>query len=287
MMKMYDIPVHKLELSTAIGVELQYFDRDDFSDSKMETMGAHRDDHYLFFFIENGHASMEVEFKERPCKTGTLYYILPSQVHRRINNKDATGWILAVDPSLVPLNYVDIFDHLSYLQEPYLLNPVQAKQWGSVLKLLNAKYNEDQDDPFYIPVVHAIVQLFLTMTAKCFNDGPGMSLKLSRPVEMSKQFKRLVIENFRTIKSPSAYADKLNVSESYLNEVVKKVTGFPVTFWINQEIILEAKRQLYYSQLDIKGISTLLGYDDQSYFSRFFKKLTGMSAIAFRSKYRK
>lgn len=286
-MKIHDLPVHKLELSTAIGVELQYFDRDDFSDSKMETMGAHRDDHYLFFFIEKGNASMEVEFKERQCNTGTLYYVLPSQVHRRINNKNATGWILAVDPSLVPINYVDIFDHLSYLQEPYLLNSVQLKQWSSMLKLFNAKYNEDQDDPFYIPVVHAMAQLFLTMTAKCFNAGPNMSLKLSRPIEMSKKFKRLVVENFRTIKSPSAYADQLNVSESYLNEVVKKVTGFPVTFWINQEIILEAKRQLYYSQLDIKGISTLLGYDDQSYFSRFFKKITGMSAIAFRSKYRK
>lgn len=108
-----------------------------------------------------------------------------------------------------------------------------------MLELLNAKYNEDPDDTFYIPVVHAMVQLFLAMTAKCFTAGQGTSLKLSRPVEMSKQFKRLVIENFRSAKSPSAYADKLNVSESYLNEVVKKVTGFPVTFWINQEIIMD------------------------------------------------
>ncbi|MBB5636821.1 AraC-like DNA-binding protein [Pedobacter cryoconitis] len=284
---MKDIPVHKLELSTAIGVEVQYFEMDDFSDAKMETMGAHRDDHYLFFFIEEGHASIQVEFKERQFTAGSLYYVLPSQVHHRINNKDARGWILALDPALIPLDYANIFDHVSLLQEPYLLNSVQLKQWSSMLKLLDVKYNEDQDDPFYIPIVHAMVQLILAMTAKCFSSGPDISFKVSRPVEISKQFKRMVIENFKTIKSPSVYADRLNVSESYLNEVVKKVTGFPVSFWINQEIILEAKRQLYYSQLDIKGISTLLGYDDQSYFSRFFKKITGMSAIAFRAKYRK
>lgn len=286
-MKRHDFPVHKLELSTAIGVEVQFFDLDDSSDAKMETMGAHRDDHYLFFLVERGHASIEVEFRERHCNAGALYYVLPSQVHRRINNKAATGWILAVDPSLVPLDYAYIFDQLSFSQEPYGLNTQELKQWSSILRLLDEKYLEDQDGPFYVPVVHAIVQLFLTMTAKCFSTGLGMSMKLSRPVEISKQFKRLVIENFRTIKSPSAYADRLNVSESYLNEVVKKVTGFPVSFWINQEIIMEAKRQLYYSQLDIKGISQLLGYDDQSYFSRFFKKITGMSAVAFRTKYRK
>lgn len=123
-MKIHDLPVHKLELSTAIGVELQYFEMDDSSDSKMETMGAHRDDHYLFFFIEKGNASIQVEFKERQCKAGTLYYVLPSQVHHRINHKEATGWILAVDPALIPLNYADIFDHLSFLQEPYLINQV-------------------------------------------------------------------------------------------------------------------------------------------------------------------
>ncbi|SHG57048.1 helix-turn-helix domain-containing protein [Pedobacter caeni] len=287
MTKIHDLPFHKLDLSTTIGVELQYFEMDDSSDSKMEAMGAHRDDHYLFFLVEKGHASIQVEFKERQCQARTLFYVIPSQVHHRINHKEATGWILQVDPSLIPLSYIDIFDHLSFSKEPHLLNTVQFKEWKGILKLMDTKIQEDQDDPLYIPIVHAMLQLFLAMTAKCFNTKPDMSLKLSRPIEISQQFKRLVTENFRTIKKPSSYANKLNVSESYLNEVVKKVTGFPVSFWINQEVILEAKRQLYYSQLDIKGISILLGYDDQSYFSRFFKKITGTSAVAFRAKYRK
>ncbi|SEW44629.1 helix-turn-helix domain-containing protein [Chitinophaga arvensicola] len=282
-----DIPVHKLEVSSAIGVELQYFDRDSSSDDKMDAMGAHRDDHYLFFLVEHGQASIQVEFKERQCRKGSLYYVSPSQVHHRISNKKARGWILAVDPSLIPLSYRDIFDKLSFHQDPYLLTPVQLAQWSSILQVLNVKYQDDPDDPFYIPVVHALVQSFLAMTTQCFNTGLGISLKLSRPVEISQQFKRLVIENIRTVKSPSVYADRLNVSESYLNEVVKKVTGFPVSFWIQQEIVLEAKRLLYHGQMDIKEIAALLGYEDASYFSRLFKKVTGMPAIAFRDKYRK
>jgi AraC family transcriptional activator of pobA len=286
-MRTQDIPLHKLEVSSTIGVELQYFDRDRSSDDKMGAMGAHRDDHYLFFLIEHGPASIQVEFRERQLKKGSLYYVSPSQVHHRINNKKAKGWILAVDPSLIPLHDRDIFDKLSFLHDPCLLKEDKLQQWSSLLQLLYVKYQEDREDSFYIPVVHALVQSFLAMTAQCFNTGSGLHLKLSRPVEISRQFKNLVIENIRTIKSPSLYAERLNVSESYLNEVVKKATGFPVSFWIQQEIVLEAKRLLYHSQMDIKEIAVLLGYDDPSYFSRLFKKITGMPAIAFRAKYRK
>jgi AraC family transcriptional activator of pobA len=94
-------------------------------------------------------------------------------------------------------------------------------------------------------------------------------------------------ENIRTIKSPSGYASRLNVSQSYLNESVKRITGFPVTYWIQQEVLLEAKRLLYHSELNVKQIAYELGYEDPSYFSRFFGRAAGMPALAFRALYRK
>ena len=50
--------------------------------------------------------------------------------------------------------------------------------------------------------------------------------------------------------------------------------------------MMEAKRLLYYTELSIKEISNQLGYTDHSYFSRFFRKATGMSASYFRKQYR-
>lgn len=50
---------------------------------------------------------------------------------------------------------------------------------------------------------------------------------------------------------------------------------------------MEAKRLLYYSQLTVKEIAHDLGYEDHSYFSRMFRKVTGVSAITFRDQYRK
>ncbi len=89
------------------------------------------------------------------------------------------------------------------------------------------------------------------------------------------------------MKTPSSYAGALNITPSYLNEAVKKTTGFPASYWINQEIVLEAKRILFHTDSSVKEIAKQLGYEDCSYFTRVFTKISGVSPVAFRQNYRK
>lgn len=108
--------------------------------------------------------------------------------------------------------------------------------------------------------------------------------KYSRFETITKQFKTALELNFTTIKSPGAYADILNISSSYLNECVKTATGNSVSCYIQQRVILEAKRLLYHSDKSIKEIALELGYDDYSYFTRLFSKIVQMTPLAFRNK---
>ena len=64
-------------------------------------------------------------------------------------------------------------------------------------------------------------------------------------------------------------------------------TGFPISYWIHQQVVLEAKRLLYYTNMDVKEIAFSLGYEDPTYFSRLFSKVTGISPGAFRQKFHK
>ena len=72
-------------------------------------------------------------------------------------------------------------------------------------------------------------------------------------------------------------------SVPYLNEVIKEQTGYPVSYWIQQEILQEAKRLLYYTPMNSKEIAFSLGYDDYAYFPRFFKKNVGVTPLGFRN----
>lgn len=106
-------------------------------------------------------------------------------------------------------------------------------------------------------------------------------------MELSQQFKKLLARHVQTQKSPSAYAAMLNVSETYLNEALKKTTGLSVSYWILNEVMLEAKRLLYYSDQNVKQIAHNLGYEDHAYFSRLFKKAEGVTPLTFRDCYHK
>ncbi|GAA5087448.1 hypothetical protein GCM10023210_10290 [Chryseobacterium ginsengisoli] len=90
--------------------------------------------------------------------------------------------------------------------------------------------------------------------------------------------------HYKELKQVKEYASLLNITPLYLNEIVKEITGFSASHWIHQEIILEAQRLLYYTDLDIKQIAFQLGYEDHAYFSRFFKKNTGNTASQFRER---
>lgn len=250
-------------------------------------MRAHRDDHYIFFIVEAGNTALMIDFNQITFFPKALYYILPGQVHHGIGDKHAAGWFMAVDTMLIPPDYRKVFEGQLALQKPYLLDDVQMKQCMGLLDLLLQRFLEFEKSTFNVSIVHSLLQSFIGIAAGCYAENNDMDVRVSRPVELSRMFKQLLVDNHIAIKSPSVYAGMLNVSESYLNEVLKKVTGFSVSYWILNEVILEAKRLLYYSECNVKEVAHALGYDDHAYFSRLFKKSEGVTPLTFRTAYRK
>lgn len=284
---MKSIPVHQLQEKTSTGLEIKVFRSGDTRQSSPDGTGAHRDDHYIFFLLTKGSGALLIELQDIVLSAGQLYYITPSQVHHRIKDDHAEGWFLAVDTSLVPPAFRDVFEQGQTLQAPYTLTDYELKQYTSLLNLLVEEFAERQNDNFYLPIVHSLLQTFLAMAASNYSAVQGIENKHTRPAELTSQFKNLLTVHSHSLKSPSAYASKLNVSLGYLNESIKKITGSTVSYWIQQEIFSEAKRLLYHSDADVKQIANELGYTDYAYFSRSFRKTSGMSPSEFRMLSRK
>jgi AraC-like DNA-binding protein len=280
---MKPIPLDQLQAKTSLGFQVKSFYPDESFDKKAKDLGAHRDDHYLFFLLKRGNGSLTIDWQQVNMGAGQLFYILPAQVHHHIRTRAAEGWFLAVDTSMVPPECRDVFEGKLDLQLPCTLNPTLLRQFTSLLTVLQQRYAENNNARLRIPAMHALLQSFVTMAAGSYDDVPATNQLLSRPAELCRQFKRLMAENIRTIKSPATYSNRLNVSLSYLNQSVKSMTGLPVRYWIQQEILVEAKRLLYHTQFNVKQIAYELGYEDAAYFSRFFRRSAGMSALAFRA----
>lgn len=282
---MKEIFLDKLENNDNIGFDIRRI----LTDERIENFptGAHRDDHYTFFLLESGSGSVMIDFQTVQVNGPALFFVLPAQVNQPVHQDAPKGWFIGVDVSLMPAYSRDVLEGQLMLQRPIHLSPLQLRQFNDLLNLIFEKQQAPNNDVLYRPAIHALVQAFLLEITSMYSPMTWVNAGLSRPHQLMQKFKKLLTNEVKNLKSPSAYALRLNVTESYLNEAVKKISGFTVSYWIRNEIIIEAKRLLYYTELTSKEIAHNLGYEDHSYFGRIFAKEVGMPAIAFRKQYRK
>lgn len=86
-----------------------------------------------------------------------------------------------------------------------------------------------------------------------------------------KDLRDAIETHFRKKHSPAEYAELLHITPKALAKITKSYFQKTLSSLINERIIIEAKRELYLSNKTVKEIAHELGYDDEYYFSRFFK----------------
>lgn len=104
-------------------------------------------------------------------------------------------------------------------------------------------------------------------------------------VEFSRTFSRLVEQHYINHHTVAEYAKLLHLTPKALNKRITRFSNTTPNDIIKNRIVLEAKRLLVHTQLSVQEISYQLGYEDASYFSRFFAKNAALSPVSFRLQY--
>lgn len=116
---------------------------------------------------------------------------------------------------------------------------------------------------------------------KCAYQSP-VSGGQTAALVIANRFRELIFFNIKSKQQVSDYAAMIHVSPNHLNKTVKAVTGKSPTKWIDEAIVSEAKILLCQSQLSISEIAMEVGFSDQSYFTRLFRKYEGVTPSDFR-----
>lgn len=100
------------------------------------------------------------------------------------------------------------------------------------------------------------------------------------------RFMQLVRDNSKERKTVKFYADKLCLSPDYLAQAIKAFSQKPISYWINEALVMQAKTYLMDNSMTIQQIVTRMNFSDQSSFGRFFRKNTGKSPAEYRKQFK-
>jgi len=242
---------------------------------------SHRDDFHLFFIQEKGSTPIEIDFQKHEIQSSSVIYVHPDQVHRIGPFENITAGFLAINNENLNSEYLNLLEDIAPAK-PLLLNKETFCAISEAI-LLSVKLSERHHEKLYHSLLKDSCNTLVALIASQYLEQSKSTDTLSRLEIITKAFKALLDRNFISNKKPAEYAQVLNISTAYLNECVKNTTGHSVSSHIQQRVILEGKRLLYHTDKSVKEIASDLGYEDYPYFSRLFKKVTGMTALTFRS----
>lgn len=112
--------------------------------------------------------------------------------------------------------------------------------------------------------------------------GTGAAHARSRPARHVERFRALLDQRWRHHESVQGYADALGLTAGQLTRLCRQVLGVTALEVINARVVHEAQRELVYSSLSVKQVAAALGFADEAYFVRWFKRHTGERPTAFR-----
>lgn len=111
---------------------------------------------------------------------------------------------------------------------------------------------------------------------------PSSSSKSKTAVTLANRFRELLHLHIRSKHLVSDYASLLHVTPNHLNKAVRQITQKTPSKWIDETLVTEAKILLFQTNDPVHQIASDLGIDDQSYFSRLFRKYEGLTPLQYR-----
>lgn len=107
--------------------------------------------------------------------------------------------------------------------------------------------------------------------------------RYNRNQEIVKELVRIIIQNYKSERNISFYAEKMHLSPQHLSTTIKKTTGKTLTDIISSFVIHDAQAKLRSTELTIQEIAYSLNFPDISFFGKYFKRYTGMSPKQYRN----
>ena len=240
---------------------------------------------FRIIWIKEGSGILHVDMRTDTAGDDTIYCLKPGQAVKFQQAEKMDGYMISFSADFLamageegePLYHSSLFHPLL----PFSIIKVKTNLKPEMLEAVERMVREFSNTyPGKEEILRGLLKIFMIYLNRQ-QDGSGQQIHLNQS-GLASRFFSLLEKNFANRKMVSDYAQELSVTPNYLNETVKKASGFSASHHIQQRIILEAKRKAAYVRKSMKEIAYDLGFDDISHFSKYFKKVSGINFSDFK-----
>lgn len=241
---------------------------------------------YMILYLRKG-SSLKIDFQDYNTTNDTLFFLSFGQ--HFVLNAESSGLLVYFNPEFYCIAFHDkelacngiLFDNTF---EVPLVEINKASECEFFSALISDLKKELLNDDFWTEEMARtyLKQLIINSSRKWLEQEKGAGFENIHEDQISRRFSQLVEKHFAEFHKASDYSGLLHISTKTLNRRIVKEKGKSPDAIIKERIILQAKRLIVHTTMSIKEISAQLGYEDPSYFVRFFKIKTGLTPVEFK-----
>lgn len=236
----------------------------------------HRLSYFDITVITEGTGMFSIDGSDYPIKPGTVLFTSPGQVRHWNTSTTPKGYVVIFESEFLTTFFSDtgfveglsIFNHPGNLE----LSDSDFKYLIGILESIEKEIGTTDRH-----MLRALLYQVLVFLNRSFKTGEKRQAN-----RYIAGFTSLVATSHHQHRSVSYYADRLHITVGHLNSLVKRHLGVTAKQYILNRNILEAKRLLQYTTMDIDQIATALNYESTSYFIRVFRLHTNNTPLHFR-----
>jgi AraC-like DNA-binding protein len=277
--------VHTLINPNSKALAFQIFAFDD--DSYFEALKNYN--YYSIILVTKGKGKLWVDFSEYNfCEKGLMCFAIYQPFMIKAEG-EFEGLLINFHPDFfcihkhqqeVSCNGV-LFNNIYESPLVQLAEP-EAQTLLNIVEELKAEMHNPDLAQYELMVSYLKIFLINASRIKVNQNQLPKAFKTEKEPFILKTLQDAIEEHYKTKHSPGEYADLLNISARALNRISKMHFNKTLTNLIAERIIIEAKRELYLTSKPVKKIAYELGFNDEFYFSRFFKSNADVSPQIYR-----
>ena len=249
-----------------------------------------RNNYYSLIWVKKGSGKVKADFAEHHFEENSLLAFSPYQPFMLCTTENIEGIAIHFHPDFycihmhqkeVSCNGV-LFNNI--YQPPFtLITESAAETFTMVIKQMITEMQNPALAQYELLISY--LKIFLITATRLKNEQlqeeKNESIDTKEPY-LLQNLKDAIELNFKIKHAPSDYADLLNITSKALAKITKNYFNKTLSSLIAERIVIEAKRELYLTNKTVKEIAYELGYDDEHYFSRFFKTNADVSPQLYR-----